>query len=431
VPHAIVARGLGKRFYRYHQDRPTTIRDALLRGLRWMRPKEVFWGLREVSFEIEAGSMVGVIGANGAGKSTLLRLVGGIQRPDEGSVEVHGRVGGFLDLKAGFRPDLTGRENVFIGGIIAGLLRREVAQRFDAIVAFAELEDFIDNPVYTYSTGMQMRLAFGIAAHTEPEILLIDEVLAVGDLAFRRKCFDQIEKFRRGGCTILLVTHETAQVQRLCDQALWLRGGRLCAFGDPSEIVKQYLAELDRATRQRTPGDGAAGAQESARLRLNENRFGSQEMEIVGVRLLDPSGSAVAEFHSGTPLNIEVEYHAPRPIRAPIFGVGISQGHQKVCSLTTAADGVSFPTLQGRGRLSLWIESLDLAGGDYFLDVGVYRHDWEYAYDYHWHAYPFTVQPTSVKKGFWLPPHRWELAQEQRPAGSSAPVREVWSQESE
>ncbi len=183
----VVVQGLGKQFRRYHRDRPVTLKEAVVRGLRQMKPVEQFWALREVSCSVAAGRTIGVIGNNGAGKSTLLRLIGGVGRPDEGSVQVHGRIGALLDLGVGFHPDLTGRENVFVSGVIAGLTRHEVAQRFDSIVAFAELQQSIDSPLRTYSSGMQMRLAFAVAIHTEPEILLIDEVLAVGDLAFQRK----------------------------------------------------------------------------------------------------------------------------------------------------------------------------------------------------------------------------------------------------
>src|SRR5438874_8286664 len=184
----VVVQGLGKQFRRYHRDRPVTLKEAVVRGLRQMKPVEQFWALRELSCSVAAGRTIGVIGGNGAGKSTLLRLIGGVGRPDEGALTVKGRIDALLDLGAGFHPDLTGRENVFISGVINGLTRREVSQQFDSIVAFAELEEFIDSPMRTYSTGMQMRLAFSVATHTHPKVLLIDEVLAVGDLAFQHKC---------------------------------------------------------------------------------------------------------------------------------------------------------------------------------------------------------------------------------------------------
>lgn len=240
----IIVQNLSKRFRRYRSDRPWTLQEALLGGLRRMQPVESFWALRDISFGIAPGRMVGLVGANGAGKSTLLRLIGGVGRPDQGEVKVHGRICALLDLGAGFHPDLTGRENILITGVIGGLTRREVAQRFDAIVAFSELSAFIDNPLRTYSTGMQMRLAFAIAVHGEPEILLIDEVLSVGDLSFERKCLERIAQFKAAGCTIVLASHDTTLIQDLCDEALWLSAGRLVAQDFADVVVGQYIAAM-------------------------------------------------------------------------------------------------------------------------------------------------------------------------------------------
>jgi lipopolysaccharide transport system ATP-binding protein len=212
-----------------------------------MAPVERFWALRDVSFSVAPGRMLGIVGANGSGKSTLLRLIGGVERPDEGSVKIHGKSCAFLDLGVGFHGDLTGRENVFISGVVSGLTRAEVAERFDSIVAFAELEEFIDGPLRTYSTGMQMRLAFAVAVHVQPEILLIDEALTVGDLPFQRKCFERIAYFKAEGCTLVLVSHSTEAIREFCDEALWLHAGRLRAYGSPDTVVEQYVAQADAA----------------------------------------------------------------------------------------------------------------------------------------------------------------------------------------
>jgi lipopolysaccharide transport system ATP-binding protein len=242
---AIFVHQLSKRYRRYHADAPGTVHEALLRGFKRLMAAEQFWGLQEVTFRIAPGRMVGVVGRNGAGKSTLLRLIARIGRPDEGKIEVNGKVGALLNLGAGFHPELTGRENVFVHGVIGGLTRREVASRFDSIIDFAELEDFVDSPLRAYSSGMQMRLAFSIAIHSAPDILLIDEVLAVGDIAFQRKCLDRIAELKAGGCTIVLVTHDTGAVEQLCEDALWLRSGRVGAFGPSQSVVARYLAEAD------------------------------------------------------------------------------------------------------------------------------------------------------------------------------------------
>jgi lipopolysaccharide transport system ATP-binding protein len=242
---AVVVYQVSKRFRRYHADRPGTIHETFLRGFRNLMAADQFWGLRHVSFRVAQGSTLGVVGRNGAGKSTLLRLIAGVGRPDEGRIEVNGQVRALLNLGAGFHPELTGRENLFIHGVIGGLTRRQVADRFDAIIEFAELEDFVDSPLRTFSSGMQMRLAFSIAIHSSPQILLIDEVLTVGDIAFQRKCLDRIARLKAGGCTIILVTHDVGAVEGLCEQALWLRAGRVAAYGPAEAVVGRYLAEVD------------------------------------------------------------------------------------------------------------------------------------------------------------------------------------------
>jgi lipopolysaccharide transport system ATP-binding protein len=198
-----------------------------------------------VSFQVARGRTLGIVGRNGAGKSTLLRLLGRVGAPDAGRLHVEGRIGALLDLGAGFHPDLTGRENLFVAGVVGGLERRELVARLDAIVAFAELEEFIDSPLRTYSTGMQMRLAFSVAVHIEPDVLLVDEVLAVGDAAFQHKCLERIRRFQRDGCTIVIVSHDTAMIRDLAEEALWLRSGRMAAYGPAGRIVEQYLGDID------------------------------------------------------------------------------------------------------------------------------------------------------------------------------------------
>lgn len=251
MDQAIVVHDLGKRFRRYHKDRPFTLQEAVVSGFGRLKPVDWFWALREITFSVPCGEVLGVIGANGAGKSTLLGLIGGIGRPEEGRLEVHGRIGGLLELGAGFHPDLTGRENVVINGIICGLTRREVNQRFAEIVAFAELEEAINDPLRTYSTGMRMRLGFSIAAHTDPEILLVDEVLAVGDIAFQQKCLDRIRQYQKRGCTIVIVSHNTAQIHKICDRVIWLKAGRIQACGEPALVVNQYEQAMQQKGRAR------------------------------------------------------------------------------------------------------------------------------------------------------------------------------------
>jgi len=243
----ILVSNVNKSFRRYHVARPGTIQEAVAQGLRRMRSVERFWALRDVSFRVEAGQAVGIIGANGSGKSTLLRLVGGVGQPDSGRIDVTGRIGGLLDLGAGFHPDLNGWENAILGGIINGLTRRQVIDRLTDIVAFAEIHDAMENPIRTFSTGMQMRLAFSIAVHTDPSVLLIDEVLSVGDVAFQHKCLNRIREIKEAGCSILLVSHESATIEHFCDEAIWLGEGKLITQGHVSSVMRRYEEHMAAA----------------------------------------------------------------------------------------------------------------------------------------------------------------------------------------
>ena len=400
---------LGKQYRRYQANRPFTLQEAVVRGLRGLKPVERFWALREISFEVDPGKMVGLIGPNGAGKSTLLRLIGGVGRPDEGILQVSGKIGALLDLGAGFHPDLTGRENVAINGVISGLTRQEVAQRFDAIVDFAELEQFIDSPLRTYSSGMQMRLAFSIAVNIEPEVLLIDEALSVGDLAFQEKCIERIAEFKANGCTILLVSHDVDLIGRECDEALWLRGGKLVSQGPAGIVADQYLGERKSETERRTPREWPVmKTLQGTELRINENRIGSMEMEIAYLRLADRDRNLLTEVNSGDPLRIEIGFDSPQPISEPVFGLVISR-EDNLNLFEANTFGLYPQVMQGRGEVILEFDRLDLAAGVYFIDIGAYKQDWSYAYDYHWHAYSITVRSDSETNGMLLPPYRWTL----------------------
>jgi lipopolysaccharide transport system ATP-binding protein len=402
---AIIVHNLGKCFNRYHTEKPTTIMEAALSGLRRMRPVEKFWALRQISFTLPPGEMLGVIGHNGAGKSTLLQLIGGVGHPNEGKVQINGRIGALLDLGAGFHGDLTGRENTFVTAIVAGLTQREVANRFDQIVAFAELEHFIDNPVRTYSTGMQMRLAFSVAVHTEPDVLLVDEFLSVGDLSFQAKCLERIRQLKAQGCAIVFISHDAGQVQHLCDRALWLRQGEVVAYGEPEVVAGQYVSEMRSQTLLRTPLHPPKRTQSRQELKVHENRFGSLEVEITHV-LLSPA----EDLKGGDPLSIELEYFSSQPIESPIFCISISREEGQVCLDTnTQAMGISTPVILGKGRVKVYCDRLDLGGGQYFVDVGIFEKNWEYAYDYHWHVYPLIVHAPSAGKGILTPPMQWEI----------------------
>ena len=299
-----------RRYSRRHQF--TTLKSALLsRSLtRDLRPDETFAAVRDVTFTVPRGRTLGVIGRNGSGKSTLLKLVAGITKPTTGTVHVNGRISALIELGAGFHPEISGRENVFINGIMLGLTKREIARRFDEIVEFAEMKDFIDAPVKTYSSGMYMRLGFAVAIHVDPEVLLVDEVLAVGDEGFTHKCLDKFAEFKRRGKTILLVTHALGLVERFCDEALWMDAGSMKAMGDPKRVVGAYITDVEVSEEQQLAA-GDAKAKESATVvspdepatavlpdhpvetaegpadmfRATEGRWGSREIEITDVQL--------------------------------------------------------------------------------------------------------------------------------------------------
>lgn len=402
---AILVENLGKRFKRYHTEKPVTLMEAALSGLRKVRPVDDFWALRGVCFEVAAGEMLGVIGHNGAGKSTLLQLLGKVAHPTEGRIKMRGRVGALLDLGAGFHGDLTGRENVFVTAIVAGLRRREVARRFDSIVEFAELEGFIDNPVRTYSTGMMMRLAFSVAVHTDPRILLVDEFLSVGDIAFQRKCLDRVAQMKKQGCAIVLVSHDATQVGKMCDRALWLQQGTVMAYGEPTVVAGQYTTEMQSKTQQITPDRPPQITKFGQELKVKKNRFGSLESEITEVRLLP-----ALTLESGDRLSVEIDYRSPNSLENAIFSVSITQENGDPClDVNTQDMGIPHMRLQPQGTLRLVVERIDLSSGKYFVNVGMYEQDWRYAYDYHWHVYPLLISSQVPSKGILAPPLHWEI----------------------
>ena len=421
----VVVTNVGKTFRRYHADRPASIQEAVAKGLRRMRTVERVWSLRDVSFTVAAGKAVGIIGANGSGKSTLLRLIGGVGRPDTGRIDVHGAIGALLDLGAGFHPELTGRENALLGGILNGLTRRQTLERLDSIVAFAEVEKAIDNPMRTYSSGMQMRLAFSVAVHTEPDILLIDEVLSVGDIAFQRKCMDRIAEFRARGCSILLVSHEGSVVQDLCDEAVWLSGGRLMAQGAAADVVRQYATHMglgdsppveppppeEDSYPVASPPPVIVRTTSGEEVAVDEQRFGSVELQIGTVRLRDADGQAVTELASGRALQIEIAYLAIARLVAPIFYTRIERIDGLLCcDLNTEFSPLSLSTIDGAGTIRLHVERLDLNSGQYSFEVGCYAQGWAYCYDRRASVCELTIHGEGLTEAVLDVPHRWETS---------------------
>src|SRR6476646_2369481 len=421
-----------RRFARKKQF--ATLKSALLSGslIRDLQPDETFPALRGVSFQVPKGCTYGVIGRNGSGKSTLLKCVAGITRPTEGTVTVDGRISALIELGAGFHPEISGRENIFINGIMLGLTKREIQRRFDEIVEFAEMRDFIDAPVKTYSSGMYMRLGFAVAIHVDPEVLLVDEVLAVGDEGFTLKCLDKFAEFRRLNKSILLVTHSLDLVEKFCDQALWLDGGRAMQHGDPLRVVGAYLTKVEegeehllastteraveQAGRSAQEGQAAEGTTEhpvdptSNMFQATEGRWGSREVEITDVAFVDPNGAAAFVFHSGEPMAIRVRLHAAQPTDDFVFGVGLFNADGVCCYGTnTYLEEMAPERLAGDAEMTFAIDSLDLVEGTYKVDIAIHKRD-GYPYDYHRLLYTFRVKSRVRDVGIYRPRHHWSFS---------------------
>jgi ABC-type polysaccharide/polyol phosphate transport system ATPase subunit len=426
---AIVARDVAKVYRRFlHRNQFKTLKSALLTGslLSDLRPDETFTALDDVSFEVPAGSTFGVIGENGSGKSTLLKLVAGITKPTRGSLAVDGRVSALIELGAGFHPEISGRENVSINGIMLGLTRREVERRFDEIVAFAELEEFIDAPVKTYSSGMYMRLGFAVAIHVDPDVLLIDEVLAVGDEAFTRKCLDKIAEFRRRGKTILFVTHSLGLVERMCDDVLWLRHGKPADRGDPRRVVDAYLTYVAGGEEARlrsgpasvdegsavapTMPAATAGDETSLAGGYRPGRWGSREVEIRAVRLLDGRDRERHVFVPGESVTLALSVHAAAPVSDVVFGAGLfSAEGTRVYGTNTDIEGFSDARIVGDAEVRLELEGLSLVEGTYLVDLAAHRRNGT-PYDYLRGQHSFRVKSRVRDVGLYRPLHRWTFS---------------------
>jgi ABC-type polysaccharide/polyol phosphate transport system ATPase subunit len=431
---AIQVRDVHKVYRRYsRRKRFATLKSALLSGsvLKDLRPDAVFEALKGVSFDVAKGRTFGIVGRNGSGKSTMLKLIAGIGKPTAGSVRVQGRVSALIELGAGFHPEISGRENVYINGLMLGLSRREIADRFDDIVRFAELDEFIDAPVKTYSSGMYMRLGFAVAINVDPDVLLVDEVLAVGDEAFTHKCLDKFAEFRRRGRTILLVTHSLDLVTRFCDQALWLDSGVVKAHGDPKRVVDAYLMDVAASENRELAGAPQSRGLQAADLttqtnfesripnpeaeppdmfKAAEGRWGSREVEITAVEMIGASGQPAHLFKSGERVDIRFHVRANQRVNDFAFGVSIFNADGICCYGTnTQIEGASANELSGEGMVILTIDSLDLVEGTYKLDVAVHRQN-GVPYDYHRLLYTFRVKSPRKDVGIFRPPHHWSFS---------------------
>ncbi len=376
MPRVVVS-NLAKRFILQHH-RPTSLRERFVRR-RWRSEEwEELWALRNVSFSVDEGEVFGVLGANGSGKSTLLRLIAGVISPTSGEVRTEGRVGALLDLAAGFHPELTGLENIDLNGALLGMSPREIATKRKEIVAFSGLGDFIDSPVKYYSSGMLMRLGFSIAIHLDPDVLLVDEVLAVGDEEFQRRCLERIGELRAAGKSVVLVTHDMAQVRQLCHHAIWLSLGEVKASGKAESVVSAYLAAADGAQR-------ASEAHEGGR------RWGSYDVEIRDV-VIHGDGGTNETILTGHPFTVRIGYVAHRRVRRPVFGVGIRRADgTHVTGPNTLTARLDIPEVSGSGTVEYSVRRLPLLPGVYLLSVAIYDETIRHPFDHHEAMYRFRV----------------------------------------
>ncbi len=374
MPAVIQFDHVSKRFQR-RLNRPRSFREmfiALLKG-RQLSEAETLWAVRDVSFAIAPGETTGLIGPNGAGKSTAFKLISRIFAPTSGQITVTGRVAALLELGTGFHPELSGRENVYLSGALIGMGRAEMQRKFDAIVDFSELPDFIDEPVKHYSSGMFARLAFAVSIHLDPEILLVDEVLAVGDQAFQLKCLDRIASLQREGVTICMVTHSADVVRTMCTRALWFDHGRLVADGTAEAVVRQYL---DRAAAAEANRLAEAG-------NVPQQRWGSGGIVITKVSLLNARGDEQTIFETGQSLIVNIAYSARETVPAPVFGLAIHrQDGVHVCGPNTAFGDFHLPTLKGEGAIAYTIPDLTLLEGAYQISVAVVNETDTETFDY-------------------------------------------------
>ena len=404
---AIRFQDVTKRFV-LQDDRPRSFKDAFVDSFRGKRGVErsTLTALDSVSFALEHGESLGLVGPNGTGKSTSLKLVAGILEPTAGRVEVNGRVAALLELGAGFHPDLTGRENVYLNGSLLGLSRREMRGRLDRIVDFSELGRFINMPVKHYSSGMYMRLGFATAIHVDAEILLIDEVLAVGDQAFQNKCRERISRLRHDGVTILLVSHNAQAVRELCRRALWLENGRILGEGKADDVLENYYASVvaREAERFAAEGSGPAAPREAgAASGGRSSRFGTGEVEIERVETLDDEGALLPVVLTGEPVTIRIHYTARERVPRPVFGLAIHRDDGvHIAGPNTLDARLDIPAVEGKGALDYRIARMPLMEGAYELSVSCYDETCSHPYDHHHRRFPLRVRAGSVSERFGL-----------------------------
>lgn len=381
---AIRLQDVGKRFA-FTPDTPQSVLESLISVVgrcRAGKPQNL-WAVRHVTFDVLPGECVGIVGRNGSGKSTLLKIIARILQPSEGEVTVRGRVSALLELGAGFHQDLTGRENIYLNASVLGLDQEEIDRHFESIVEFSELGEFIDMPVKHYSSGMYMRLGFSVAIHVDPDILIVDEILAVGDQSFQAKCIDRIMDMKRRGVTILIISHDLTTVRKLASRLVWMEKGEMRLTGPTETVAEQYKDHMFQAV---------AGQIRKANEARTFRRWGTQQIEITNVRILDGDGAETTIIRTGAPLTIEIAYNAHEPIEDPEFGLAIyRQDGLHVNGPNSQTGGLKLGVVEGPGVVRYEVASLPLLPGGYQLTAAIHDSERPIAYDYHEQAYGFRV----------------------------------------
>ncbi|HYC89503.1 MAG TPA: ABC transporter ATP-binding protein [Thermoanaerobaculia bacterium] len=392
-----------------------TLKSALLKRELAPAADASVHALRDLSFTVDKGEAFGIIGRNGSGKSTLLKLISGILKPTSGKLSVNGRIAALIELGAGFHPEITGRENIFINGIMLGLTRRDIEQRYEKIVEFSGIREFIDQPVKTYSSGMYVRLGFAVAVHVDPDVLLIDEVLSVGDEEFSARCVAKIQEMKYRGVTLLFVTHQLDQVRNLCDRALWLDHGQLEAIGDPMRVVDAYLQEVSGGAPASMLSNEGAGPEpspapdEQEKPEHEEERWGSGEIVIRRVSLTDHDGRELVALGAGTPVVFDLDVEARTPQDDFVFGLGIYHADGTcVYGTNTDVEGYAPQHIEGKVRVRFVVASLDLVAGTYRIDVAVHTRNGR-AFDYRRNALRVIVGSRVHDIGVYRPRHEWRF----------------------
>ncbi len=390
---AIEAINLGKRFRLRHSGLPT-LKDRFIDTVKRRRGSEDFWALRNINFAVETGETVGVIGPNGSGKSTLLSIIASTMAPTTGRVITRGRLASLLELGAGFHPDLTGRENIFLNGAIMGIPRKMIEERFESIVDFSGLGHFIETPIKFYSSGMVVRLGFSIAIEVDPDILLVDEVLAVGDQDFQKKSSRRIQWMKETGKTLLVVSHDMGTIKRFCDRVIHLQKGEICEEGVPAGVVDNYIQSAVKLP----PGLGKIAG------------WGTMEAVIRKVEFPGAAGNETPTFTTGRDLVVEIEYLASKRIENPVFGYAIHTPDFQLCvGSNTQIDGCRVDRIEGEGVIKLSLPALPLLGGHYLLSLSIHSQDHNTNYHRQDYTYPFDVFSPAGREGIVNTPSRWEF----------------------